>query len=690
MAGKIISIYSSKGGVGKSFIAVNLSVDIYLESKKKVVLIDFGQPFSMDVARLLNITSVKRMESILSSAKELSPSMIKTFVTPHASGISVLALTSGQNSLSGDTFDPSRIGAVLTKLQMSYDFIIADIGMKYSPVVEKIFDLSTLILIPVVPDYLSVQQTRSDLSLLRTKNFSQEMIKLVANMTGKTDYISQQLLEKQLERKVVVSIPYDSDSISKLAEGTYPSDFPRHDVTKALDKLAFQIIHDSHPSGEAVAGMNGQEAEQESLPDMDSFKILIHEKLLESIDFKQLDTEVDNSPEKMEELRNKITKKVTEIIDSETSIKSRQIRDQILKEVLQEALGLGPIEDLLADSSVSEIMVNRWDRVYVERNGKLERSDKKFLSEQHLMNTIGRIVAPIGRKIDISTPMVDARLKDGSRVNAIIPPLSIAGAALTIRKFFDDRIGVEELVNFGTLNRQISGFLEAAVNARLNIMISGGTGSGKTTLLNMLSAFISPDERIITIEDSAELKLQQPHVITLESRPPNIEGKGEVVIRDLVKNTLRMRPDRIVVGECRGAESLDMLQAMNTGHDGSLTTIHANSTREALSRLETLVMYAGFELPTRAIKEQITGAIDIMIQIKRFKDGSRKIVQISEITGMEKDVITMGDIFIYKQAGEEDSKVSGGFVSTGYIPKCLERFKERGIEIPREIFWAST
>lgn len=690
MAGKIISIYSSKGGVGKSFIAVNLSVDIYLETKKKVILIDFGQPFSMDVARLLNITGVKRMESILSSAKELSPSMIKTFVTPHASGISVLALTSGDKNPSKDTFDPSKIGAILTKLQMSYDFIIADIGMKYGPVVEKIFDLSNLILIPVVPDYLSVQQTRNDLGLLRTKNFSREMIKLVANMTGKTDYISQQLLEQQLERKVLVSIPYDSDSISKLAEGTYPSDFPRHDVTKALDKLAFQIIHDSHFNGEAVAGMKEREAEQETLPDMDSFKILIHEKLLESIDFKQLDTEVENSPEKMEELRNKITKKVTEIIDSETSIKSRQIRDQILKEVLQEALGLGPIEDLLADSSVSEIMVNRWDSVYVERNGKLEKSDKKFLSEQHLMNTIGRIVSPIGRKIDISTPMVDARLKDGSRVNAIIPPLSIAGAALTIRKFFDDRIDVEELVNFGTLNRQISGFLEAAVNARLNIMISGGTGSGKTTLLNMLSGFIPPDERIITIEDSAELKLQQPHVITLESRPPNIEGKGEVVIRDLVKNSLRMRPDRIVVGECRGAESLDMLQAMNTGHDGSLTTIHANSTREALSRLETLVMYAGLELPTKAIKEQISGAIDIMIQIKRFKDGSRKIVQISEITGMEKDVITMGDIFIYKQAGEEDSKVSGGFVSTGYIPKCLERFKERGIEIPREIFWAST
>lgn len=693
MTGKIISIYSSKGGVGKTFIAVNLAVDICLETKRKVILVDFGQPFSMDVARLLNMSEIKMMENILLSARKLSPSIIKSFVTTHHSGIAVLPLTSGENNLGPELLNPLNIAAVLKKLQVSFDFIIADIGMKYNSVVDKVFDLSRIILVPVIPDYLSVQQTKNDLNLLRRKNFSRDMIKLVVNMSGKNNYLNQDILEKQLDRKIAVSIPYDSDSISKLNVGTYPSDFPRHGVTKAFDKLTFQIVNDSSQhmplSSDVFNGVNGEKY-TESLPSLDELKILIHDKLLESIDFKRLDTEVDNSPEKMEQLRKKITQKVTEIIDSETSIKSRQIREQLLKEVLQEALGLGPLEDLLCDSSISEIMVNQWNQIYIERDGKLKRIEKKFLSEQHLMNIIGRIVAPIGRKIDTSTPMVDARLKDGSRVNAIIPPLAIRGIALTIRKFPEDHMRIDDFIKIGTVNKQIAGFFDAAVKAKLNILVSGGTSTGKTTLLNILSGFIPPDERIITIEDSAELNLQQPHVVSFEARPPNIEGKGEITIRDLVKNSLRMRPDRVIVGECRGQEALDMLQAMNTGHDGSLTTVHANSCREALSRLETLVMYTGFELPTKAIKDQIVGAIDLIVQMKRFKDGSRKITQISEITGMEGDVITMGDIFIYKQSGEEDGKAVGAFVSTGYIPKCLERFKERGISIPREIFWAST
>jgi Flp pilus assembly CpaF family ATPase len=348
------------------------------------------------------------------------------------------------------------------------------------------------------------------------------------------------------------------------------------------------------------------------------------------------------------------------------------------------------LEDILSDKSVSEIMVNTWNEIYVERKGRLTRIDKKFFSEQHLVNIITRITGPLGRKIDTSTPMVDARLKDGSRVNAIIPPLAVRGACITIRKFPEDQIGIDDLVGFGTLNKQMVEFLRSAVIAKMNILISGGTGSGKTTLLNILSSFIPEDERIITIEDSAELKLRQPHVVTLESRPENIEGKGAVSIRDLVKNSLRMRPDRIVVGECRGAESLDMLQAMNTGHDGSLTTIHSNSCREALSRLETLVMYAGFELPVKAIKEQIVGAIDLIVQISRFKDGSRKVIQVAEVGSMESDDITLGDVFVYRQSGEEDNRVVGNFTSTGYVPKCVTRFEERGLHVPREVFWTSS
>ncbi|MBI5485159.1 MAG: CpaF family protein [Deltaproteobacteria bacterium] len=423
--------------------------------------------------------------------------------------------------------------------------------------------------------------------------------------------------------------------------------------------------------------------------DLDVLKRSVHEKLLESIDFKKLDTEVGQDSEKTDALRRTVAQKISEILDQESGLQDRHLRAQIVKEVLQEALGLGPLEDLLADGAISEIMVNSWNEIFVEKKGRLTRIDKKFFSEQHLINIISRITAPLGRKIDTSTPMVDARLKDGSRVNAIIPPLAVKGACLTIRKFPEDRIGVAELIKFGALNTQMVEFLKTAVLAKLNILISGGTGSGKTTLLNILSGFIPENERIITIEDSAELQLRQPHVVTLESRPANIEGKGEVFIRDLVKNSLRMRPDRIVIGECRGAEALDMLQAMNTGHDGSLTTIHSNSSREALSRLETLVMYAGFELPVKAIKEQIVGAIDLIVQVSRFKDGSRKVIQISEVDGMQGEVITLGDVFVYRQRGEEKERVVGEFAATGYVPQCIERFSERGLHIPREVFWTS-
>lgn len=362
-------------------------------------------------------------------------------------------------------------------------------------------------------------------------------------------------------------------------------------------------------------------------------------------------------------------------------------RGRIVSDLRDEMLGLGPIESLLKDPSITEIMVNGPKKVFIERMGKLQLSGVQFHDDAHVMNIIERILSPIGRHIDESTPLVDARLKDGSRVNIIIPPLALCGPCITIRKFAQKALSVENLISFGTLDRKMADFIRACIQARINILVSGGTGSGKTTTLNVLSSFIPENERIVTIEDAAELKLQQTHVVTLESRPANIEGSGQITIRDLVKNALRMRPDRIIVGEVRSGEALDMLQAMNTGHDGSLTTAHANTPRDALSRLETMVLMAGFEMPVRAIREQISSAIELILQQSRLKDGSRKITYITEVQHMEGDVITTQDLFRFEQTGmDADGKLTGHFVSTGMQPSFMEKFQTNGIELPEDFF----
>lgn len=365
----------------------------------------------------------------------------------------------------------------------------------------------------------------------------------------------------------------------------------------------------------------------------------------------------------------------------------RSDKERLIASIQDEIMGLGPLEPLLKDESVTEIMINGPKNIFIERTGKLQLSDVTFYDEAHLMRIIEKILTPIGRRVDEGSPMVDARLRDGSRVNIIVPPLSLVGPAVTIRKFAKEALSIEKLVAFGTLSEDMATFLRACVRARLNVLVSGGTGSGKTTTLNVLSSFIPETDRIVTIEDAAELRLQQRHVVTLESRPSNIEGKGQVTIRDLVKNALRMRPDRIVVGEVRSGEALDMLQAMNTGHDGSLTTAHANTPRDVLSRLETMVLMAGMELPVRAIREQVSSAIDIIVHQSRIRDGSRKITYITEVLGMEGDVIVTQDIFRYFQTGiDENNKSIGEFRSMGMQPTFMDRFKVNGIEVPPTLF----
>lgn len=416
----------------------------------------------------------------------------------------------------------------------------------------------------------------------------------------------------------------------------------------------------------------------------DAFKDLkerIQDKLVA-----ELDPTMDVS--RTDEVRRTIQDMFEQILAQENIILSRSERERLFEGIVAEILGFGPLEVLLADETVSEIMVNGPEKVFVERKGKLQKTNITFESNEHVLKVIDRIVSPLGRRIDESSPYVDARLPDGSRVNAIIPPLALNGPTLTIRKFEKDPLTIDDLIRFGSMSSEVAEFLKACVKARLNVVVSGGTGSGKTTLLNVLSSFIPNDERIITVENAAELQLRQEHVVTLESRPPNIEGKGEVTIRDLVINTLRMRPDRVVVGECRGGETLDMLQAMNTGHDGSLTTAHANTPRDMLSRLETMCLMAGMDLPVRAIREQVASAVDLIVQQSRLRDGSRKIINITEVQGMEGDVIVMSDIFAFEQQGIENGKIVGRLKPTGIRPKFYERIEAAGIILPPNIFGA--
>lgn len=412
----------------------------------------------------------------------------------------------------------------------------------------------------------------------------------------------------------------------------------------------------------------------------------IHERLIEYLDLRRMD--MDRLGD--EELWRRTEKAIVDLLDqmeADGELPDDVDRDNLLTDILNEALGLGPLEAFLADDDISEVMVNHANQIYIERKGKLLLADKIFSSNQAVLGVIERIVAPVGRRIDESSPLVDARLKDGSRVNAIIPPLALKGPCITIRKFKRDKLQVQDLVKYRSLTPQMAEFLEMCVKAHRNIIISGGTGSGKTTLLNIISSFIPEDERIITVEDAAELNLMQDHWIQLESRPPNLEGKGAITIRDLVKNCLRMRPDRIVVGECRSGEALDMLQAMNTGHDGSLTTLHANTPRDALARLETLVLMAGMDLPVKAIREQIASAVHMIVQQTRFNDGSRKVSYITEISGMEVDIITMQDIFYFKQEGfGEDGRVRGRYVATGFVPRFYEDLQRRGVSVNMGIF----
>jgi pilus assembly protein CpaF len=423
-------------------------------------------------------------------------------------------------------------------------------------------------------------------------------------------------------------------------------------------------------------------ADHEAISDTElEWKQKINDKLLNILDLSLIETIGE------EKARIEIREVVNRLLAEESAPLNLRQRKNIAKLIEDDVMGLGPLEPLLADKTVSDILVNGYDTIYVERRGLLERTNLRFSDHAHLMNTIDRIVSGVGRRIDESSPMVDARLKDGSRVNAVIPPLALDGAMLSIRRFAVERLDMEKLVEFGTATPEVAQVLSAVVKGRLNVLVSGGTGAGKTTLLNILSGYIPKIERILTIEDSAELQLQQPHVVRLETRPPNVEGKGEVTARDLVRNGLRMRPERIIIGEVRGGEALDMLQAMNTGHDGSLTTIHANTPRDAVGRVENMVSMTGIQFPIKALRAQIASAINVVVQVARLEDGKRKITSVQEINGMEGEIITMSEIFKFDRTGMDgDNNVIGELQPTGIVPGFFRELQRKGIEIPIELF----
>jgi len=572
--------------------------------------------------------------------------------------------------------------------------IVVDVPQPFAGAVQPLVARTSRFLIVMEPTVLGVASARSFITEAFV-NVERSRIAAILNHreTGPGE-LSRREIEGLLGITVAAEIPNRSDrnfvkAIAALA--AYVAKVPVADTS-------LNLLISNTPIGERRSDVRREEmrAEERALDEksaasgapsrtaaINAIKAEIHAALGDEIDAATAATMSDAG--RVGRLRERVSATVRRLVATHSEEFSIESIAPLCEEIIAEALGLGPLEDLMAQPDISEIMVNGPDRIFVERNGKLELSAKRFASPQQLRLVIERIIAPLGRRVDESSPMVDARLPDGSRVNVIIEPLALDGATISIRRFGIRKLEIEDLVRLGAVSPQVVSLLRAAIQARLNVVVSGGTGSGKTTFLNILSGFIPSDERIVTIEDAAELQLRQQHVVRLESRPPNIEGKGEVRIRDLVRNSLRMRPDRIVIGECRGGEALDMLQAMNTGHDGSLTTVHANAPREALSRIETMVMMAGFDLPVRAIREQISGAVDLIVQTARLRDGSRKIMSMTEIVGMEGDVITMQEIVSYQQRGmNEDGKVIGDFVFSGVQPQCFTRFEELGIPFERD------
>ncbi len=712
MGGRLIAITSQTGGVGKTTLATNMACVAARELQHDVALVQLERPFAGDSTVLFGGERGETLGSLADELPEMTADMFAERLVRHASG--VVIVPAALDLAIAELVTPAVAAEAIDLLLQAFPFVIADIGRGTDGLAAEALDRASDVIVPTGPDLLDVNCGRKSLEYLQGMMYPQERIRVLLKREHDGQRISLKIIELNLGQPVAFSVPEDAKALGEASLQGQPLAVGnrRHPITRALAEIVKELLSEepladgtrigvrrpaaepgagragAKPSAAAAARMHepGQAITGLSADDVIDIKRAVHRRLVDEMNLRDVDYKALKSGPQARDLRLRAEQMIARLLDEEApSVSDKGARLTLARDILNEALGLGPLEYYLADESVSEVMVNSAEDIYIERHGRLEKTPHSFTCEEQLRTIIERIVVEVGRRIDENSPMVDARLPDGSRVNAVIPPLTLDGSVLTIRKFSSTPLGIKDLIAYGSLSEQMAEFLRVCVVARKNMVISGGTGSGKTTLLNVLSGYIPDGDRIVTIEDSAELQLPQDHVVRMETRPPNIEGEGAVTIRDLVRNSLRMRPDRIVVGECRGGEALDMLQAMNTGHDGSLTTVHANTPRDALARLETMSLMAGIDLPSRAIRDQIVAAIDVIVQQERLRDGTRRVVAISELTGMEGNVFTMQDLFAYKKTGMEGQKVIGHHQPTGLIPTFLDDLREQGFEVPREI-----
>ncbi len=707
MANKITVITGERDGVGKTTLAVNLAARLSQVRHQPVIVVDADALCRGECSQAAGIGAGPSLTQILDqiARKQVSWPILRGRIPFNSAGVGVVPLA--PHSRDAERLTIEQWGFSLEGLSQLYDVVVDVEGQ--SPLRMNSLDLADSVVWTFLPNALSLRATLQNLEALYSQKFSFSRFVFALNQAGVPQSMTEDLVSGALSKfdeQVDVTFPFEPELMRLLNQGRSTIiDSRRSGYSQRLGILVELVMRLSRARSATAprtfqTGPRDQPARsavnqatvvskilQEKHSRWSRLKQQIHRELVDELNTRRIDLDTKGDPIRERQLRTNVESTVNALIGKEKEIDlAREEREALVKELVDEALGLGPLEELLRDGSITEIMVNRFDQVYIERLGKITLSDKRFIDNNHVIQVIRRIIAPLGRRIDESAPLVDARLKDGSRVNAIIPPLAVNGPSITIRRFPEKAFGPEDLIRIDSISRGMADFLKICVLAKKNIVISGGTGTGKTTVLNMLSGYIPNDERIVTVEDTAELRMQQEHVVRLEARPPNIEGHGAITIRDLVKNCLRMRPDRIVVGECRAGEALDMLQAMNTGHDGSLTTVHANSPRDAFTRLETLCLMAGMDLPVWALREQIRSAVHLIVQLSRLQDGTRRITCITEVTGRTDENIQTQDLFRFVQDSVDKGHVVGHFEPSGVLPSFMPDLKAKGLSFDPTIF----